>query len=29
MNGQFMNLTVQIKGKDFKDTAYFSWDALD
>lgn len=29
LNGQFMNLTVQIKGKDFKDTPYFSWGALD
>ena len=27
VDGEFMNLTVQIRGKDFRDTAFFSWDA--
>jgi len=29
LDGKFMNLTVQIRGKDFRDTSFFSWDALD
>ena len=27
VDGEFMNMTVQIRGKDFRDTAFFSWDA--
>ena len=28
-NGKYMNITVQIRGNDFNDTPYFSWDAMD
>lgn len=28
-NGNYMNITVQIRGNDFNDTPYFSWDAMD
>ena len=27
-NGQYMNITVQIRGNDFKNTPYFSWNAI-
>jgi protease-3 len=27
-NGKYMNITVQIRGNDFKDTPYFSWNAM-
>ena len=27
-NGEYMNITIQIRGQDFKDTPYFSWDAV-
>ena len=28
VNGKYMNITVQIRGNDFKDTPYFSWNAM-
>ena len=26
VDGEFMNVTVQIRGNDFRDTSYFSWE---
>ena len=26
VDGEFMNVTVQIRGNDFRDSSYFSWE---